>query len=118
MPHKSAIQDKVRQLSRVLQKQSSVWIVVLCNEPFPNRRTVMTTVAGVTNGTKTSDDATVASVPFVKVDEERIEQHLDDVVRRTVEQTLNALLDAEAYELCGAKCYERSANRRDTRAGH
>jgi putative transposase len=78
----------------------------------------MTTVADVTNGTKTSDDATVANVPFVKVDEERIEQHLDDVVRRTVEQTLNALLDAEADELCGAKRYERSANRRDTRAGH
>jgi putative transposase len=78
----------------------------------------MTTVADVTNGTKTSDDATVTSVPFVKVDEERIEQHLDDVVRRTVEQTLNALLDAEADELCGAKRYERSANRRDTRAGH
>jgi putative transposase len=78
----------------------------------------MTTVADVTNGTETSDGATVASVPFVKVDEERIEQHLDDVVRRTVEQTLNALLDAEADELCGAKRYERSANRRDTRAGH
>jgi len=78
----------------------------------------MTTVADVTNGTKTSDDATVASVPFLKVDEERIEQHLDDVVRRTVEQTLNALLDAEADELCGAKRYERSSNRRDTRAGH
>src|SRR5215469_7285306 len=78
----------------------------------------MTTVADVTNGTKTSNDATIASVPFVKVDEERIEQHLDDVVWRTVEQTLNALLDAEADELCGAKRYERSAKRRDTRAGH
>jgi putative transposase len=78
----------------------------------------MTTVADVTNGTKASGEATIANLPFVKVDEERIEQHLDDVVRRTVEQTLNALLDAEADELCGAKRYERSAKRRDTRAGH
>ena len=78
----------------------------------------MTTVADVTTATKASDDATVASLPFVKVDEQRIQEHLDDVVRRTVEQTLNSLLDAEADELCGAKRYERSAHRRDTRAGH
>jgi transposase-like protein len=54
----------------------------------------------------------------VQVDEARIQEHLDDVVRRTVEETLNALLDAEADELCGAKRYERSEGRRDTRAGH
>src|SRR5438552_62123 len=78
----------------------------------------MTTVADVTNGARASDEANVASLPFVKVDEERIQEHLDDVVRRTVEQTLNALLEAEADELCGAKRYERSATRRDTRAGH
>jgi transposase-like protein len=29
------------------------------------------------------------------------------VVRESVEQTLNALLDAEADQLCGAKRYER-----------
>jgi hypothetical protein len=32
--------------------------------------------------------------------------------------TLNALLDAEADRLCNAQRYERSAARRDTRAGH
>jgi hypothetical protein len=31
---------------------------------------------------------------------------------------LNALLDAEADRLCNAQRYERSAARRDTRAGH
>src|SRR5215470_5829638 len=36
----------------------------------------------------------------------------------TVEETLNALLDAEADRLCNAQRYERSAARRDTRAGH
>jgi transposase-like protein len=40
------------------------------------------------------------------------------VVRGTVEETLNALLDAEADRLCNAQRYERSAARRDTRAGH
>jgi putative transposase len=40
------------------------------------------------------------------------------VVRSTVEQTLNALLDAEADTLCGAKRYERNPERVDTRAGH
>ena len=40
------------------------------------------------------------------------------MVRGTVEDTLNALLDAEADRLCNAQRYERSAARRDTRAGH
>jgi transposase-like protein len=47
-----------------------------------------------------------------------IKSHLDRVVRGTVEETLNALLDAEADRLCNAQRYERSAARRDTRAGH
>jgi putative transposase len=40
------------------------------------------------------------------------------VVRGSVEETLNALLDAEADRLCNAQRYERSAARRDTRTGH
>ena len=40
------------------------------------------------------------------------------MVRGTVEETLNALLDAEADRLCNAQRYERSEARRDTRAGH
>jgi putative transposase len=53
----------------------------------------------------------------VQIDEGRIQAHLDEVVRSTVEETLNALLDAEADELCGARKYERTAGRKDTRAG-
>jgi len=53
----------------------------------------------------------------VQIDEGRIAAHLDEVVRSTVEETLNALLDAEADRLCGAQRYERSEARRDTRAG-
>jgi putative transposase len=54
----------------------------------------------------------------IHVDQEQIHKHIDSLVRDSVEQTLNALLDAEADELCGAKRYERSAGRLDTRAGH
>ena len=39
------------------------------------------------------------------------------MVRGTVEETLNAMLDAEADQLCGAGRYERSEARQDTRAG-
>jgi len=53
----------------------------------------------------------------VQIDEGRIQQHLDEVVRSTVEETLNGLLEAEADQLCGARRYERSAARQDTRAG-
>ena len=35
-----------------------------------------------------------------------------------MEETLNALLDAEADRLCNAQRYERSEARQDTRAGH
>jgi transposase-like protein len=55
--------------------------------------------------------------PVVQIDEGRIQAHLDEVVRATVEETLNALLDAEADELCGARKYERTEGRKDTRAG-
>ena len=40
-----------------------------------------------------------------------------EVVRGSVEETLNALLDAEADQLCNAARYERTEARRDTRAG-
>jgi transposase-like protein len=40
------------------------------------------------------------------------------LVRESVEETLNALLDAEADQLCQAKRYERSPDRVSTRAGH
>ena len=53
----------------------------------------------------------------VQIDEGKIRAHLDEVVRATVEETLNALLDAEADHLCGARKYERTEGRKDTRAG-
>jgi transposase-like protein len=54
----------------------------------------------------------------IRIEEEKIRSHVGEVVRQTVEQTLNGLLQAEADELCGAKRYARSPERLDTRSGH
>jgi transposase-like protein len=53
----------------------------------------------------------------IEIDEARIKDHLGELVRGSVEETLNALLDAEADRLCNAARYERTEGRRDTRAG-
>ena len=53
----------------------------------------------------------------IRIDDARIRDHLGEMVRGTVEETLNAMLDAEADQLCGAARYERSEARKDTRAG-
>lgn len=55
---------------------------------------------------------------FIKIEEERLHQHFGEIVRGTVEETLNELLQAEADRLCQAKRYERTESRKDTRAGH
>lgn len=53
----------------------------------------------------------------IKIDEKGIRNHLDGLVRQSVEDTLNALLNAEADEICNASRYQRSPDRQDTRAG-
>ena len=53
----------------------------------------------------------------IQIDEGKIQEHLGEVVRSTVEETLNAMLDAEADRLCRAERYERTEARKDTRAG-
>src|SRR6516225_5943212 len=53
----------------------------------------------------------------IRIDDERVREHLGYVVRGTVEETLNALLEAEADRLCNAGRYERTAARRDQRSG-
>ena len=54
----------------------------------------------------------------IQIDEGKIRDHLGELVRDTVEETLNKLLDAEADQLCNAARYERSEARQDTRAGY
>ena len=53
----------------------------------------------------------------IEIDEARIRDHLGELVRGSVEETLNAMLEAEADQLCNAARYERTQARRDTRAG-
>lgn len=54
----------------------------------------------------------------IKIDETKIQDHLGELVRGTVEETLNKMLDAEADQLCNAERYERTQARTDTRAGY
>jgi len=54
----------------------------------------------------------------IKIDESQIQDHLGKLVKGTVEETLNKMLDAEAAQLCNAERYERTEGRTDTRAGH
>jgi putative transposase len=55
---------------------------------------------------------------IIQIDEEQVKDHLGEIVRGTVQETLNALLNEEAARLCRAKRYERTDERKNTRAGH
>lgn len=70
----------------------------------------------MTNVEHATKDASIPDV--IRIDQDQVRSHVEEVVRSTVEETLNALLDAEADELCGARRYERSPERLDTRSGH
>jgi hypothetical protein len=70
------------------------------------------------NATRTARGTPRLLGNVIAIDEERIKSELDRVVRGSVEETLNALLDAEADRLCNAQRYKRSEARRATRAGH
>lgn len=55
---------------------------------------------------------------IVSLDQEAIKLHLGEMVRKSVEDTLNVLLDEEATRLLQAESYERSDEREGYRAGH
>lgn len=63
------------------------------------------------------DDSTKPLSNVIRIDDGEIRGHLTEIVRGTVEEALNAMLDAEADELCNAQRYEHSPDRVDTRAG-
>ena len=58
------------------------------------------------------------SQPIVTFDEQAIRNDLRELVRQTVEDTLNGLREEEADDLVGAERYERTAGREAYRAGH
>ncbi len=55
---------------------------------------------------------------ILKIDQSQMKDQLGQMVRQSVEDTLNALLDAEADQLCNAQRYEHTQARTDTRAGY
>lgn len=55
---------------------------------------------------------------IIEVNEQFVKDQLGELVRGSVEETLNGLLDKEADRLCGAERYEHTEARTDTRAGH
>ena len=63
-------------------------------------------------------DSTKPLSKVIRIDESDIQQHLGKLVRGSVEETLNQMLDAEADAMCQAQRYEHSPDRIDTRAGH
>ena len=63
-------------------------------------------------------DDTPTVLGALQIDETKLRGHVDEVVRSSIEETLNALLEAEADQICGAQRYVHSADRVDTRAGH
>jgi len=63
-------------------------------------------------------DSTPNRDKIIQLNEAAVRNHLGQIVRNTVEQTLNDMLDAEADRLCNAEKYQRNDARADTRAGH
>ena len=54
---------------------------------------------------------TAAQGKIIQIDEGQVRQHLSELVRGSVEETLNAMLQKEADELCKARRYERAEGR-------
>jgi putative transposase len=55
---------------------------------------------------------------IIQINEEQIKNQLGELVRGTVEDTLNSLLDKEADALCSAQKHERTLDRKNYRSGH
>ena len=51
---------------------------------------------------------------IIEVNERFIKDQLGEMVRGTVEETLNTMLDTEADQLCNATRYEHNDARKDT----
>lgn len=68
--------------------------------------------------TMAQKQSTINRGTIIQINEEQVKNHLGEIVRGTVQETLNALLDEEASRLCNARRYERTEGRKDTRAGH
>ena len=66
---------------------------------------------------KVAHETEKSIVNAIKINEKEVGDHLNRLVRQSVEDTINSLLDAEADAICNAGRYQRSPDRLDTRAG-
>ena len=66
---------------------------------------------------KVAQETEKSIVNAIRIDEKEVGDHLNRLVRQSVEDTINSLLDAEADAICNAGRYQRSPDRLDTRAG-
>ena len=55
---------------------------------------------------------------IIKIDEEGLKNDLKGVIRKTIEETLSAMLDEEAAELCNAERHERTDERKNNYDSH
>lgn len=55
---------------------------------------------------------------IIQINEENVKSKLEKIVKETVEETLNRMLDEEADLICNAKRYEHSEERNGVRAGY
>ena len=55
---------------------------------------------------------------IIQLNEEAVKGEIKDLVRKSVEETLNDMLNQEAEELIGATKYERTEDREGYRSGH
>jgi putative transposase len=84
---------------------------VVVTQTIPKDQTEAT-MASIGEGGETGNIRNV-----IRIDEGEIRNHLDGLVKTSVEEVLNQYLNQEADHLCGAKRYERSPGRVDTRSG-
>ena len=55
---------------------------------------------------------------IVNINESLVKDHLGEMVRSTVEETMNQILDTEAEQMCNAQKWQRTGARTDSRAGY
>ena len=56
---------------------------------------------------------------IIEINEEKVKDHLGNfVMRNSFQETLNAMLEAEADQLCQAQKHQRSIERQGYRSGH
>ena len=56
---------------------------------------------------------------IIEINEEKVKDHLGDfIMKNSFQETLNAMLEAEADQLCQAQRHQRSVERQGCRSGH